>query len=149
MNPSHVRARIIQDHVALRQRLLELEDAAIAMMADEAKTPTVCELVRHLLIVVGEHTALEDAILAPALMEVDAWGQVRAAQLLHHHQSQRAQLAELSTLFALPRVSRDVALTTTQAIVNDLRSDMEHEEREILSADLLRDDVVAVTAECG
>jgi hypothetical protein len=148
MNPSHVRARIIEDHVALHQRLLEIEDAVVAMLADEAKAPVVCELVRHLLVVLGDHTALEDKILAPALMELDAWGQVRAARLLDHHQSQRAQIAELTILYSLPRIPQEVALTT-QAIVNDLRSDMEHEERELLSADLLRDDVIAVSAECG
>lgn len=148
MYPSHVRTRIMQDHESLRQRLSELEDAVSAMLADETKASRVSELAHQLLLELARHTELEDAILAPALMEIDAWGQIRANQLLTHHQAQRAQIRELTVLYSMRLLPPDTARVTI-SLVNELRADMEHEERDILHADILRDDVIAVAGESG
>ena len=148
MNPSHVRIRIMKDHEALRQLLIELENAVAAMCADESRTSSVGALARRVLGALTQHTELEDTILAPALMEIDAWGQVRADQLLSHHRSQRAQIGELTILYETELATGEVA-RLSRALISDLRTDMEHEERDILRADLLRDDVIAVASECG
>jgi hemerythrin-like domain-containing protein len=148
MNPSHVRTRIIQDHIALRELLNELEDAVVAMLVDASKLPAVRELARKLLFDLRRHTELEDAILVPALTDIDAWGKVRADLLLVHHQAQRVQIRELTDLYDLPLDPQAIA-RITRTFVNDLRADMQHEERDILAADLLRDDVVTLGTECG
>lgn len=148
MKPSHVRARILKDHAALRRHLIELEEATEAMLVDGARISKVSELATQLIADLVRHTELEDTILAPALMELDAWGQIRAEQLLLHHQHQRAYMVELSDLFDLEARPLQIA-RATYTLIADLRADMEHEERDMLSADLLRDDVIAVAAECS
>ena len=148
MKPSQVRARILKDHAALRRHLMELEGAIEAMLADSAELPKVSDLASQLIIELVRHTELEDKILAPALMELDAWGQIRAEQLLLHHQQQRACIVELSDLYHSDARTLEIA-RATYGLIADLRADMEHEERDILSADLLRDDVIAVATECG
>jgi hypothetical protein len=148
MNPSHVRVRILEDHEAIRQQLSELEAATDALLGDKASMMHVGELTQSLLVVLARHTELEDEILAPALKDIDAWGAVRADQLLAHHQTQRADIREVSKLFDLQLVACDVA-RVVHALVQDLRADMEHEERDLLNADLLRDDLVAVGGNSG
>jgi DNA repair protein RadC len=148
MKPSHVRTRIIQDHTTLRLQLEQLENSVALMLADETKAAQVAELARQVLLELVQHTELEDAILAPALMEADAWGPQRASQLRAHHESQRAQLRELTSLYGGRLTPSDIA-RVTEDFVRDLRSDMEHEERDLLSVDVLRDDVIVVSCESG
>lgn len=148
MEPSQVRTRILQDHEALRQQLSALEHAVAALLDDKRMVHRVAELAHQLLHELAEHTALEDSLLVPALTEIDAWGPVRADQLLEHHRAQRAQIRELTELFKLELNPGDVAHVTT-SFVRELRLDMEHEERDLLSADLLRDDVIAVASFSG
>jgi hypothetical protein len=148
MNPSYVRERILEDHDALRQRLSELEAATDALLVNNAIMSHVGELALSLLVALTRHTELEDEILAPALQDIDAWGAIRAEQLLAHHQAQRADLREVSKLFELQPNAYDVA-RVINTLVRELRTDMEHEERDLLNADLLRDDVVAVSSNSG
>lgn len=148
MNPSHVRNRILDDHDAIRQRLSELEVAIDALLSDQTVMDQVGELALNLLLALASHTELEDEILAPALRDADAWGAIRAEQLLAHHHTQRAELREVSRLFEQQPDAHDVA-RVINALVQDLRADMEHEERDLLNIDLLRDDVVAVGGNSG
>lgn len=148
MNPSHVRTRILQDHETIRQRLNELEAATRALRSDPTTVAQVGELTRGLLVELTRHTELEDLILAPALHEIDAWGAVRADQLLAHHRTQRADMSELIRLFNMRLDTHDVARVVS-SLIQELRIDMEHEERDLLSPDLLRDDVVAVGSHSG
>lgn len=148
MNPSHVRKRILEDHDAIRQRLSKLEAATEALLDDKAALNEVGELAWSLMYALSRHTELEDQILAPALRDIDAWGAVRADQLLAHHQTQRADIHEVAKLFERRPATHDV-VRVISALVQELRADMEHEERELLSADLLRDDLVAVGGNSG
>jgi iron-sulfur cluster repair protein YtfE (RIC family) len=94
-----------------------------------------------------DHLDFEDALLAPALREADAWGGIRADQLERHHREQRQALRELSER---SRSEPPVALVqTVTSLIADLRADMTHEERDLLSCDLLRDDLVALDASGG
>jgi hypothetical protein len=108
----------------------------------------VGELTQSLVSALARHTELEDQILAPALRDIDAWGAVRADQLLAHHQTQRADVHEVSKLFERLPATRDI-VRVISALVQELRADMEHEERDLLNAELLRDDVVAVGGNSG
>ncbi len=148
MNPSQVRRRILEEHVQLRRQLDALETAANALSEGRIPLANVTETARGVLTNLVEHTQLEDAIVAPSLRDIDAWGPTRADRLIEHHMQQREQLASIVLTYEesaeLSRVAR-----LTLAWIEDVRLDMQHEEREMLNSNLLRDDVISVEMECG
>ncbi|HKU41123.1 MAG TPA: hemerythrin domain-containing protein [Polyangiales bacterium] len=148
MNPSHIRSRILQEHDALRHHLGTLAEAVDRMLVEHAHLGIVRQLARKLLGALASHTELEDALLGPALLELDAWGPVRVELMLTHHEQQRTQARGLLELFEHTDNPLRIAHLADE-LVKDLRSDMEHEERDILREDLLRDDPVAISAECS
>jgi hypothetical protein len=147
MYPSQVRTKILHEHTALRRRLHELE-VAVDAMRDRAQATRVAAIARELLTAVVAHTQLEDAILAPALRDIDAWGTIRAEVLLEHHEQQRAQLRALIESYAIDDDCERLARVTLEW-VRDVRTDMIHEESNVLSAALLRDDPISVAMESG
>lgn len=143
IRPSEVRGRILRDHQALRRHLDELAAVTHALRdGDDSAVGHAISLCERLLSELSRHLDLEDAVLAPLLREVDAWGPIRADRLLRHHVDQRAELkaiAERSHAEHAP-----IALAAVLAdLIEDLRADMAYEERDVLSADLLRDDVTS------
>ena len=148
MEPSAVRSRLLRDHARLRCRLRELERAVVARQADPSSLLAIVPLARSLLIELIAHTEGEDAILAPALRESDAWGSIRAARLLEHHASQREQLRRLVEVYASAREATRLSQLTL-AWIYDVEADMTHEETSVLNAIVLRDDLVAVGMQCS
>jgi hypothetical protein len=148
MDPSQVRTRILRDHDSLRRHLSELEAECRAMLTDSTRTDCVRGLAHEVLWELTQHTELEDEILAPALLEIDAWGQVRADQLLTHHRCQRERIHALADLYDAGLALTEIKLIT-ESFIAELRDDMEHEERDLLHPDLLRDDIVMVACNSG
>ena len=148
MEPSQVRKRILREHRVLRDQLLRLESELDALAKNPQNKQAVIEAARELMVELTAHTEVEDAILAPALRDIDAWGPVRADMLLDHHREQRQQLRELLAAYAHNPNLRQVARMTMQLIV-DVRADMLHEENTLLANSLLRDDLVAIDMEAG
>lgn len=148
MNPSFVRARILEDHASLRRQLKELEQAVDEMHGDPSQCDNVIEIACQILTALVKHTELEDSILAPALREIDAWGSIRATLLLDHHATQRTQLRELVEDYERPENPERIARFTL-AWIREVRADMAHEEMDVLSAALLKDDPIAVAMESG
>ena len=147
LRPSQVQARIVREHVALRDQLDCLAAQALQVLSGELAHERLLEPVNALYRDLREHLDFEDALLAPALRELDAWGPIRAAQLERHHQEQRQALRALTER---ARTEPPVALVqTVTSLIADLRADMKHEERDLLSCDLLRDDLVALDASGG
>jgi hypothetical protein len=148
MYPSQVRERILRDHEQLQVRLQALEEAVNAMAGDPGRFESVVETSRALLEQFVTHTELEDRILGAALLDIDAWGPVRARNLREHHATQRRELRELLVTYRHIQSREDVARITRHWI-GDVRSDMQHEETDLLTPTLLHDDVIAVAMECG
>lgn len=148
MKPSHVRERILEDHQRLHARLHKLEQSVDALEHEPAQLTTLTEMARSLLEDLVVHTELEDIILAAALCEIDAWGPVRASILRDHHEAQRRELRALIESYGNVGRCEDVARLTLNWI-REVRSDMYHEEREVLTRTLLRDDLIAVEMECS
>ena len=148
MKPSLVRKRILDEHARLRRHLEKLEAAILAWPTDPGQRAIVESTACELLTALVEHTELEDAILAPALQEIDAWGAQRAGTLLEHHIEQRAQLQNMLDAYQQHADASQV-VRMTQAWIADVRTDMEHEEREIVTRNLLRDDLIAIDMEAG
>jgi iron-sulfur cluster repair protein YtfE (RIC family) len=141
-----VRQRILREHESLRKLLEDLHRAASALegggSAALRRAIGACE---RLYAELRDHLDLEDQILAPALREADAWGEVRAGRLLQHHVEQRRELQALQS--EPPPADPQSLKQRIESIVSDLRSDMAYEERELLAT--LRDDVLGIDVEDG
>lgn len=148
MNPSQVRARILDGHRVLRDQLTKLEAEVDALARNEVHVESVTATARWLLAELTAHTQLEDDVLAPALRELDAWGPVRANMLLEHHEQQRGDLGRLLSIYNQPQDPQLIA-EITLALIADIRADMHHEETGLLTATLLRDDLISVDMEVG
>ena len=90
------------------------------------------------------HLYDEEKLLEPVLAKIDAWGAVRAELLRAEHTHQRAVLAVLTGERAWPAIT--VVAGRTLALCDDLLTDMEFEERELLNDKLLRDDFILLDA---
>lgn len=129
-----VRREILDEHTELRAIIAKIRGAGDPGCLALATAELLDRLAAHL-----EH---EDAVLAPVLRTIDAWGPERARRLRDDHVAQRAQLAQLRRELA---TTPEAALASTvRAFVDALVADMESEERDVLDAALLRDDCVTV-----
>ncbi len=146
--PSDVRDLILRQHADLGASLAELAavSADLGARGGAHSTADVTRLCKRLFAQLSQHLALEDGVLAPALREADAWGNERADALVRHHQEQRR---ELTFLMGTDEFDPQQLAPRLAQLLKDLREDMAHEEADILSADLLRDDVVAIAMEDG
>lgn len=144
MRPSHVRARIAKEHVALRKELDALEALATRLEAgDPAAVPEAHQRCTAFYDHLRDHIDLEDAILAPALREADAWGDERADALIKHHREQREALNLLGGSAPPPLPPAELAVQL-RALIADIRIDMKHEDDALLDPSLLRDDVISI-----
>src|SRR5262245_30025003 len=135
MDPSQVRKRILHEHRVIRDQLLELETELDKLAVDEQRLNSVILIARRLLVDLSAHTELEDAILAPALRELDAWGPVRAEMLLDHHSEQRQQFQELLAAYD-KATDFDAIARMTFELAAEVRADMLREESSLLNENL-------------
>lgn len=142
MEPSQIRERILSEHRALGVRLDRLE--ALARGVERGRTPldVLRDEVADLLVALREHMNVEDELLAPALLDADAWGDVRSAQLVEHHELQRAELDRLLQELRSPDQSRAACAELVLGLIDDLRLDIRREEKELLDPSVLRDDII-------
>jgi hypothetical protein len=148
MRPSEVRARILAEHDVLRVLYAKVEELALDVLDGESEAEgPLRERCRELYKTLLRHMELEDTILAPALRETNAFGPVRAANLLAEHRRQRTVLFEA---LAVAEHSSDIDLARSACeLIGELRTDMAHEEQALLHPDLLKDDPIAVDAATG
>jgi len=143
--PSEVRARILAEHTMLRAIFIDLDRLAEqANEDDESIEAALRERSRELCLTLGRHIELENRVLVPALRQTDGFGDVRADQLLAEHAVQTRALREL--LERIDSMARSELALAVRELISELRADIFHEERALLSEELLRDDVVDVSA---
>jgi hypothetical protein len=148
MRAGEVRARVLADHVAIRDMLLSLERAAQQVLSGERWLLAGLRLEGETLLRrLEDHMGWEERHLAPALRAADPAGEERAAGLDRDHREQREVLAHC--LVALRDEGRPGALIARKLVdlVALLREDMQEEERLLLDERVLRDASIAVDAE--
>lgn len=150
MRPSEVRERVLEDHARLRELLSELQQLAGRVLEGqrelESQLRTQGQLLRERFLA---HLDMEDRYLVPALRETVGWGEERAARVSAEHAEQRQRMdVILRHLVDLEEPAEWIAAELA-TLVRDLLMDMEHEDRAVLSEDLLRDDPVAIDLEAG
>jgi Hemerythrin HHE cation binding domain len=90
------------------------------------------------------HLADEERLLEPILATLDEGGPVRAGLLRAEHAHQRAIFAVLTGPKAWPAAT--LVAGRTLSLCDDLLTDMEFEERELLNEKVLRDDFILLEA---
>lgn len=148
IRPSQVRSRILAEHAALRAELDRLTAVTEQLQAGCAGAlAQAIDMAQSLYRSLRNHIDFEDALLVPALRDTDSWGPVRAERLTRHHAEQRSELRALSERSAIMPAQGLVQLLV--ALIADLRADMDYEDQEVLSSELLRDDVMVADNEAG
>ncbi|HEV8321008.1 MAG TPA: hemerythrin domain-containing protein [Myxococcota bacterium] len=150
MRPSDVRACIIEEHQEIRRMLGRLDRLAhAAVAAAPGAGVALLQGRRALAERLRTHIDLEDEILVPALRTLDAWGAQRAEAVTRHHAEQRRWLTALLDAVDEPPPEATELVRFVRWIGDVLREDMDHEERDLLHADLLRDDPVGIDVQTG
>lgn len=144
--PNNVREHILEQHreIAVELRLLQSFAESHPFDLGRIRAQT-----HRLLPMLTAHRALEDQILAPALIEADAWGDMRSASLATHHEVQEAHIRVLSKRILHEALPDRIVRNAVSALVSLLQAEMRQEEDELLRPEVLRDDVIAIDAMGG
>jgi Hemerythrin HHE cation binding domain len=137
--PSGVRAALLAKHDRLRIMLAVIDRLASEVLAGR-KIVTVLEIaVGNLRDELQIHQEAEERALESVLPTIDAWGPIRAAQMLREHAAEHAELAA-----GLAEARAEALAHAWPAAAARLRKHMDDEERTFLSGEVLRDDLVTV-----
>jgi hypothetical protein len=142
VRPSKVSSRALDEYEVLRHTLDELDVIATRLRAEGI--PVVAEallvtskLVREL----SDYVDLEQIMVLPTVRRVDIWGDIRANALAKDHEACRDDLGTIERAHQGPVDPYSFA-SDLQAFAQGLRAALEREERDVLGANALRDDVV-------
>lgn len=143
--PSQVRAAILDDHRWLREFLAEADALARHVLAGDhlhaSRLRERAHAVRERFL---RHLELEERHLVPALRDTPGWGEERADLLHREHAAQRQRFdALLRDLRDARRSEVDIA-GELRRLVADLLADMAHEEEDLLTRAVLRDEPVVL-----
>jgi iron-sulfur cluster repair protein YtfE (RIC family) len=150
MKPSQIRDAVLRDHAELRTQIDEIEGIARRLAdGDSERGFQLWRLAKALLGRLEVHMDWEDRHLVPALRQADAWGDERAAEIEHDHAEQREMLGYVIRQLDDSQPIPELLAATMLDLVEFLRRDMEHEERDLLDPRVLRDDVIVIDANSG
>jgi iron-sulfur cluster repair protein YtfE (RIC family) len=143
LNASQIRQLILDEHAVLRD---EMEEIATLLKDVHAKRTEAAARLQHRMNkfygVFLNHISHENSLLRPVLANIDAWGAVRVEKMDDEHREQRSTIEALTALD--PTRDFESYLSRVQAFVTDIAVDMEEEEHECLSPDILRDDTIVI-----
>ena len=120
---------LLAQHRTLRQQIGRVRSAA--RCGEDPRQLRVS--VRALCALLLAHLADEEKLLLPLLQHAAGWGKLRTGLLRAEHAHQRAVLA------VLPEEPAHLLGPRAIALCDHLLADMEFEEREVFSAELLQD----------
>ena len=142
---SQRRTVLLIQHGRLRVRISALRTAAAAVLTYSSDVPQLAadELVRSVAAFGEElttHLATEEDMLVPALEASEPWGRMRIQLLRAEHAHQRGVLQVLRSSARQPAELATRAWT----LASDVLADMEAEERDLFSDEVLGEDPVVV-----
>lgn len=142
------RARILEQHRNLRTMFeTGIDYMRLALRGTGHSLDDLAALLARTNQAFQRHLADEEALILPILNDDVPVGPWRAEALLQEHQRQRA---ELNTLARIEQpCSMDALAIRYGALVGELLRDMEREEQELITSDVLRDDGVVIDQTCG
>ncbi|MEM1418091.1 MAG: CBS domain-containing protein [Myxococcota bacterium] len=140
--PSEIRKRILRAHGELRTHLARV-DQLVSWLRDghPESAATLKSWARELNLLLKAHMAEEEQMLLPALVDADGFGPVRAAALREEHALQQRSLTRVMTEIDAEASPEGLADRVSR-FVEDVRRDMDEEERLYVSSKLLKDDLM-------
>lgn len=140
MYPCKIRQRVIEDHADLRTVMTAFED----YQTRESRT-VLAGLMSGLL---KAHIALERYLLLPVLARVrDNWRDARCEKLKALHQTQERLLDTLDVALDAKPVRLPVLENAAWTLIARLRTDIELEERLVLTPRLLRSNALVLSTQ--
>lgn len=140
LTPSRTLTELMSQHDALRVMMNTCEFLAneLDRDSDVDPTPLVRELAR-LRLAFEAHNKFEEQLLRPVLLEHDLHSAVRIERMVEDHVNEhRTIYAQLGSPDAAP------VIAVLRDVIESLRAHLEAEERYLLTARVLRDDLVAI-----
>jgi len=135
LSPARALAELQAQHLALRTMMDHCEELADELEAGRGDALQLTREVARLRLAFEAHNQFEEQLLRPVLLANDAFAEVRIDRMIDDHVGEhRAMRARLDS--SETEVLRDV--------IETLRAHLEAEERYLLSAKVLRDDVVTI-----
>jgi hypothetical protein len=145
VKPSNVRTRVLHEYATLRTSIDELEASAVGLSSDgEPSVPEVLARCAKLFRELSDYIDLEQLFVLPTVRSADAWGDLRAQALQRHHAGHRAELGAFNQPERSVAPAPAALASGVHVVTHALRETLEREKSEILSAELLRDDVVGL-----
>src|SRR5690349_23837042 len=95
---SEIRELLLRDHEALRAELKGLEQGLKRAVADEGVRRLLREQLERVLESLKAHNEREVRLLKPVIVDLDAWGPLRAEQIDKEHEELREIAARFSTI---------------------------------------------------
>ncbi len=137
-----VRSRVLAEHARLRLLIADVDRLASAVGAGENHhLEDLRDRAGRLYRMLTEHIDHEDAVVAPIIASIDAWGPVRLEQMQHEHAGQRIALKQAVNDLDLDGRPLGQAI---QSMCWEILHDMKREEHDLLHPDLWRDSPVVV-----
>jgi hypothetical protein len=143
---SKIRQIILAEHESLRGSLHCIEVLLDGVAKGDSHAQAAAhEQVGLLLEAFVRHIEHEERILKPVLVTIDAWGPERHKHMDEEHAMQRAQVTRLAAMN--PAADAANWVREIRSFIKDLLVDMAAEEKASVSANVLRDDIIAVDAD--
>jgi iron-sulfur cluster repair protein YtfE (RIC family) len=144
MNHEERRTTLQRQHLELRSLIAQVRTVAVAVL-DGAAPDELRTRIGDLTTDLQAHMATEEALLGPILERIDAWGPVRLDLMRAEHAHQRGVMSLLRSRGAGALPPEALARRTIQ-LLEEILADMDAEDRDILDAKVLRDDLIQLDA---
>jgi hypothetical protein len=135
LSPARALAELQAQHDTLRTMMDRCEELADELEAHRGDPLRLTREVARLRLAFEAHNQFEEQLLRPVLLENDAFAQVRIERMIDDHVGEHREMRA--------RLSSDET-SVLRDVIETLRAHLEAEERYLLSAKVLRDDVVTV-----
>jgi hypothetical protein len=148
IRPSDVFNRVMRQHRAVGTLLDEVARGAKTLLAGRpyalkhliARTRELCDELTN-------HIVFETKNLVPALRDADAWGNVRATNLLTQLRARTRKVEDLRK--SCVNGTNETLADDIGRFIDDRRADMAQTERDSVNTRVLRDDVICVDTDGG
>lgn len=140
---SEIRELLLKDHESLRAELSKLESDLKRVSAGGVDGKRkVREQLDHVLDSLRKHSERSLRLLKPVIVDLDAWGPLRAEQIDREHE----ELDVLVVRFSAIDISSEPKkwVEEVKGMICHLREELDDAERGRLSPEVLRDDVIVV-----